>query len=89
MSDRDLISCAFTDLSFKYFLGLAPEDNVIHPTTITKFRRLRLKNADFLDHLISKSIEIAFQKESLHRTQLLSMQRTRNPLITPSLLLKY
>ncbi|MBP1044641.1 transposase, partial [Vagococcus sp. BWB3-3] len=46
----------------KYFLGLAPEDNVIHPTTLTKFRRLRLKNEDFLDQLISKSIEIAIQK---------------------------
>lgn len=62
LSDRDLVSRAFTDLSFKYFLGLSPEDNVIHPTTLTKFRRLRLKNEDFLDRLISKSIEIAIQK---------------------------
>lgn len=31
-------------LSFKYFLSLAPEDNLIHATTLTKFRRLRLKD---------------------------------------------
>lgn len=62
LSDRDLVSRAYTDLAFKYFLGLAPEEDVIHPTTLTKFRRLRLKNNDLLDRLITKSIDIAFEK---------------------------
>ena len=62
LSDRDLVSRAYTDLAFKYFLGLAPEEDVIHPTTLTKFRRLRLKNNDLLDRLIAKSIDIAFEK---------------------------
>lgn len=62
LSDRDLVSRAYTDLAFKYFLGLAPEEDVIHPTTLTKFRRLRLKNNDLLDQLISKSIQIALEK---------------------------
>lgn len=65
LSDRDLVSRAYTDLSFKFFLGLAPEDDVIHASTLTKFRRLRLKDEQFLDHLISKSIEIAIQNEVL------------------------
>lgn len=56
------MSRAYTDLAFKYFLGLAPEEDVIHPTTLTKFRRLRLKNNDLLDRLITKSIDIAFEK---------------------------
>lgn len=71
LSDRDLVSRAFTDLSFKYFLGLAPEDNVIHPTTLTKFRRLRLKNEDFLNQLISKSIEIAIHKGVITSTTII------------------
>lgn len=62
LSDRDLIERAYTDLSFKYFLGIAPEDDVIHPTTLTKFRRLRLINDNILDMLISKSIDIALEK---------------------------
>ena len=62
LSDRDLVERAYTDLSFKYFLGIAPEEDVIHPTTLTKFRRLRLINDNLLDMLISKSVEIAIEK---------------------------
>lgn len=60
MSDRDLINRTCTDMAFKYFLGLAPEEtNLIHPTTLTKFRRLRLKGENLLDKLIQKTVEIA------------------------------
>ena len=60
LSDRDLIERTLTDLSFKYFLGLAPEETkLIHPTTLTKFRRLRLKSDGLLNLLIQKSLEIA------------------------------
>lgn len=62
LSDRDLVERAYTDLAFKYFLEIAPEDDVIHPTTLTKFRRLRLENDNILDMLISKSVEIAIEK---------------------------
>lgn len=61
LSDRDLVARAHTDLSFKYFLGIAPEANVIHSSTLTKFRRLRLKDETLLDMLIGKSIDIASQ----------------------------
>lgn len=59
LSDRDLVERAKFDLSFKYFLGLAPESDVIAPTTLTKFRTLRLKDGQLLDLLISKTVEIA------------------------------
>ena len=71
LSDRDLVSRAFTDLSFKYFLGLAPEEDVIHATSLTKFRRLRLKDEAFLDMLIAKSVEIAIQNKVLKSTTLI------------------
>src|SRR5690625_3279201 len=52
-------------MSFKYFLDMAPEDDVINPSSLTKFRRLRLKDCDLLDLLISKTVEIALEKNIL------------------------
>lgn len=58
LSDRDLLKRTLTDLSFKYFLGLAPEETqLIHPTTLTKFRRLRLKDESILDLLVRVSLQ--------------------------------
>lgn len=63
MSDRDLIKRTLTDLSFKYFLNIAPEEtNLIHPTTLTKFRRKRLISDSILDKLIQKTVELAIEK---------------------------
>lgn len=59
LSDVDLVDRCMSDMACKYFLGLAPEDNVIDPSTLSKFRRQRLQDANMLDMLIGKSIEIA------------------------------
>lgn len=63
LSDRDLVERAKYDLSFKYFLNIAPEDEVIHPTALTKFRTLRLRGVKLLDLLINKTVEIALSHE--------------------------
>lgn len=63
LSDVDLIEQTRYDLSFKYFLDLAPEEtNLIDPTLLTKFRRQRLKDVNLLDKLIGKTVEIAMEK---------------------------
>jgi len=62
MSDRDLIERATTDLAYKYFLAIAPEAELPHPTSLTKFRKLRLKEPGFLDRLIGKTVQIAIEK---------------------------
>ena len=51
LSDVDIVERSKYDMSFKYFLGMAPEENVIEPSSLTKFRRLRLKdmNTEKLD----------------------------------------
>ena len=59
LSDVDLVDRCMSDMACKYFLGLAPEDNVIDSSTLSKFRRQRLQDANILDMLIGKSIEIA------------------------------
>jgi len=63
LSDRDLVKRAFSDLAFKFFLDLAPEAEVIDSLTLTKFRRLRLQDKNFLDLLVGKSVEIAIREK--------------------------
>lgn len=65
LSDVDVVERSKFDMSFKYFLDMAPEDDVINPSSLTKFRRLRLKDCDLLDLLISKTVEIATEKDIL------------------------
>jgi len=59
VSDKGLVNRAFTDMSYKYFLGLNPEDPVIDSSSLTKFRRQRLKDTNVLDLLIGKTVQIA------------------------------
>ncbi|OIJ10857.1 hypothetical protein BKP37_17130 [Anaerobacillus alkalilacustris] len=62
-------------MSFKYFLEVAPEDKIVHPTSLTKFRKLRLKDASLLDVLIKKTVEIAL-KEGLIKSGQIIMDST-------------
>lgn len=62
LSDVDVVERSRYDLSYKYFLGMAPEDPVINPSSLTKFRKLRLKDANLLDLLIGKTLEIALDR---------------------------
>ncbi|MCG5105414.1 transposase, partial [Oceanobacillus alkalisoli] len=50
------------DMSFKYFLGMAPEASVIDSSSLTHFRKLRLKDINLLDLLIEKTTEIAIEQ---------------------------
>ena len=62
VSDVDIVERSKYDMSFKYFLGMAPEESVIDPSSLTKFRKLRLKDSNMLDLLINKTVEIALEK---------------------------
>lgn len=61
-SDEELVNRSMTDMAYKYFLGLNPEDPVIDPSLLSKFRRQRLKDANLLDLLLKKSIQLANEK---------------------------
>jgi transposase len=63
VSDVDVVERSRYDMSFKYFLDMAPEEEVIDASSLTKFRKLRLKDIDLLDMLINKTVEIAIEKE--------------------------
>ena len=66
VSDVDLVERSKYDISFKYFLDMAPEDPVIDPSSLTKFRRLRLQDVSLLDMLIGKTVEIALEKKIIN-----------------------
>ena len=62
LSDVDIVERSKYDMSFKYFLDMAPEEDVIDPSSLTKFRKLRLKDVNLLDMLINKTVTIALEK---------------------------
>lgn len=63
ISDVDVVERSRYDMSFKYFLGMSPENtDLINPSSLCKFRRLRLKDKDLLNLLIGKTVEIAIEK---------------------------
>lgn len=62
VSDIDVVERSKYDMSFKYFLDMAPEDAVIESSSLTKFRKLRLKDMNLLDMLINKTVMIAVEK---------------------------
>jgi transposase len=62
ISDVDVVERSRFDMSFKYFLEMTPEEDVINPSSLTKFRKLRLKDTDLLNLLISKTVSIAIEK---------------------------
>jgi transposase len=62
VSDVDVVERSLYDMSFKYFLDMTPEDGVIDPSSLTKFRKLRLKDTDLLNLLINKTVIIAIEK---------------------------
>lgn len=57
----DVVERSYSDMAFKYFLGLAPEDPVIELSSLTKFRKLWIKDEWLLDLLITKSVQIELE----------------------------
>ena len=65
LSDVDVVERSRYDMSFKYFLDMSPEESVIEASSLTKFRKLRLKDVGILDMLIGKTVEIALENNLL------------------------
>ena len=61
LSDERLISSAQTDMAYKYFLDLAPEDKMVDSSLLTKFRKTRITE-DILEDMLKETIEQAIEK---------------------------
>ena len=59
-SDVDVVEQSRYNMAYKCFLGLPPEQTVmIDPSSLTRFRRQRLQDAELMDKLISQSLKVA------------------------------
>jgi len=71
VSDVDLVERSRMDMSFKYFLDMSPESDVINPSSLTKFRKLRLRDTDLLNLLIGKTVSIAIDNGVIKSTSII------------------
>jgi len=71
LSDADLVERSRYDMSMKYFLQMAPEEGVIDSSSLTKFRKLRLKDVSLLDLLIGKTVELAIAQGIMLSTSII------------------
>lgn len=84
LSDVDIVERSKYDMSFKYFLGMAPEDSVIDPSSLTKFRKLRLKDMNLLDMLIGQTVTLAIEQDILKSTSIIVDAHIRKHVTTRS-----
>lgn len=70
LSDERLIGSAQTDMSYKYFLDLEPEDEMIDPSLLTKFRKTRITE-DILEEMLRETIKQAIEKGLIKSTSII------------------
>lgn len=70
LSDERLISCAQTDMAYKYFLDLAPEDKIVESSLLTKFRKTRITE-DILEEMLQETIRQAIKKGIIKSTAII------------------
>lgn len=78
LSDSDIVERSRYDMSFKYFLDMAPEESVIESSSLTKFRKLRLRDLNLLDmywRTKSPTARISFAKFLKSKKQHLYTQK--------------
>ena len=79
LSDERVIQEAQVNMAYKYFLNLDPEDPLMHPSSLTKFRKLRLNQEDILEDLLGEVINQAIQKNLIpSKTLIMDATHTRS-----------
>ncbi len=64
ISDVSVVERSSYDLAIKMFLGLDPyETEFINPSTLTKFRRNKIKSDELLNVLIQITLDVALEKK--------------------------
>lgn len=62
LSDREVIARAKTDMSYKFFLDLNPEDDVVCPSMLSIFRTTKIKDEAILEDMLNETIRQAIEK---------------------------
>lgn len=82
LSDERLINSAQTDMAYKYFLDLEPEDEMIDPSLLTKFRKTRITE-DVLEEMLRETIRQAIEKGIIKSTAIIVDSTHTNALARP------
>ena len=88
-SDRGVMSRATTDMAFKYFLELNPEDELPHHSLLTKFRN-RLTDKK-LDEFLKETVRQALEKKLIKSTTIIvdsTHTRSKHTPQTPTQMLR-
>lgn len=75
-------SSAQTDMAYKYFLDLDPEDEMIDPSLLTKFRKTRITE-DILEEMLQETIRQAIDKGIIKSTAIIVDSTHTNAAIRP------
>lgn len=62
LSDERVIEDASLNLAYMYFLGINPEDELPHPSLLTKFRKNKLEDNLTVDEIIVEIVKQCIQK---------------------------
>ncbi len=63
LSDEDVVKHSMYDLSLKYFLGFSVDKtDLINPSTLTKFRKLRLQDNNLMSILLKQTTKLGIRK---------------------------
>lgn len=62
LSDEEVIENSKCNMAYKYFLDLAPEDDVVSPSLLTVFRKTRINKENLLDEMLKEIVEQAIKK---------------------------
>lgn len=62
LSDREVIARSKTDMAYKYFLDLNPEDEVPSYSLLSVFRNTKIKDEAILEEMLKKTVKQAIEK---------------------------
>lgn len=62
LSDRGVISRAKTDMAYKFFLDLNPEDELPDYSLLSKFRNTKIKNEEILEEMLQETVRQSIDK---------------------------
>lgn len=62
LSDREVIKRAETDMAYKFFLDLNPEDELVSYSMLSVFRRTKIKEETILEEMLQETVKQAIEK---------------------------
>ncbi len=62
LSDREVVQRAKTDMAYKYFLGLNPEDDLVSYSMLSIFRTTKIKDEAILEEMLQETVRQAIEK---------------------------